>query len=93
MNEDLVQELCQTLGILRTLIECWKHIKHFNIFLVKEIVEKHLHKGLTDLVHVDSFLSYIEGEAVLQQMIVTSVDQSVLGGGSTRIELQIKVPL
>ena len=47
---------------------------------MKEIVEKHQNKGLTDLVHVDSFLSYIEGEAVLQQMIVTSVDQSVLGG-------------
>ena len=93
MNEDIVQELCQTLGILRTLIECWNHIKHFNILLVKEIVEKHLNKGLTDLVHVDSFLSYIEGEAVLQRMIVTSVDQSVLGGGSTRIELQTKVPL
>ena len=59
---------------------------------MKEIVEKHQNKGLTELVHVDSFLSYIEGEAVLQQMIVTSVDQSVLGGSSTRIELQTKVP-
>ena len=60
---------------------------------MKEIVEKHQNLGLTDLVHIDSFLSYIEGEAVLQQMIVTSVDQSVLGGGSTRTELQTKVPL
>ena len=58
---------------------------------MREIVERHLNKGLTDLVHVDSFLSYIEGEAVLQRMIVTSVDQSVLGGDSTRIELQTKL--
>ena len=58
---------------------------------MKEIVEKHLNKGLTDLVHVASFLRYIEGEAVLQRMIVTSVDQSVLGGGTTRLELQMKV--
>ena len=46
--------------------------------LVSEVVEKYRNKGVTDLIHVDSFMNYIREEETLQEMIVNNINRSIV---------------
>ena len=45
---------------------------------MREIIEKYKNKGLSDLIYFETFLQFIREDEILQEMIVTNIDKSLM---------------